>query len=125
MGYDHVISKSKTNWIFIRTHKNRICLDIDSIIYCQAEGSYTRLISNSSHPNVILSKSLKVIQILIQNNLFIRCHNSYVVNIKKVISFSSKKRHLLIDSQSIPISRKYFDKVVNVLLVNGIQDIYR
>jgi len=73
------------------------------ISYCQAEGNYCTIYSRSGR-EVLASKTLKVMQAALNENTFLRVHQSYVVclaDIQKV----SKKYIILENGKSIPVSR--------------------
>lgn len=62
--------------------------------------------------------SISDVQNLLPENVFVRCHRSYIVNIKKVIEIESKlhfKLHL-VSGDTLDIGRAYFEKTKNALL---------
>lgn len=61
-------------------------IDISSIIYCEAEGAYTKLFIQDRKP-MIFSKSLGDVEELLPPEIFQRIHHSTVVNIDFVTHF--------------------------------------
>ncbi len=55
---------------------------IDDILYCQADGNYT--IIHTKDEKFIISKTLKMIEHLLENAPFFRTHQSYLVNINHI-----------------------------------------
>ena len=61
-------------------------IEVSHIIYCQAEGAYTRVfLDNKKH--ILVSKTLGDIEELLPNDLFQRIHHSTVVNLNYVTHF--------------------------------------
>lgn len=82
------------------------------LIYARADGNYTRLITKNggSHQVHHLRLSLKSLQQQIQENeAFVRCHKSYLVNKYHIVNIKGNARsmvaHLPCIDAAIPISR--------------------
>lgn len=97
----------------LTTGRNEIeFIDINSIIYCQAEGFYTTFHLENQH-DILVSKNLKEYEKLLPAN-FIRIHKSFLINknkIKKIIR--SEGGYIVMDDQkTVPIGQKkeYFIK---------------
>lgn len=80
---------------YMNGNKNRIALPmqtgfefitVSDIIYCSAEGNYTRfhLKGEKSH---LISKTLRVYENLLESDGFCRIHASYLINMKEVKSY--------------------------------------
>jgi two-component system LytT family response regulator len=80
--------------------------DADEILYFKAESNYTSIITKSGE-NLIISKTLKTIEALLPDFLFVRCHRTYLVNNKHVVELQFKNGGFLIltNNDKIPISR--------------------
>jgi two-component system LytT family response regulator len=96
--------------IVIKTLRYYLRIPIEEIIYCQADGSYSE-INLINGEKIIVSKSLRVIEELLKDDNFVRCHNSFLVNIAKVEKFSSFSRTLSISGHIIPVSRRNCHKI--------------
>lgn len=81
-------------------------VDSQDIIYCKSSGNYSEVFFKEQKKQM-LSKKLKEIEAIINNDLFCRVHNSYLVNINYIKEFIKKDGHYLIleDRTSIPVSR--------------------
>lgn len=80
------------------------------ILYCEASGSYTRF-HLKNHQQLLVSKNLKEYASLLDDQDFMRVHNSYLINLKAVKRFvKSDGGYILMDNDaSIPISAKKRD----------------
>jgi two-component system LytT family response regulator len=76
-------------------HNQRIALpnkdgyefaDVSSIIYCQAEGAYTR-VHQLNNKQQLISRALGDMEELLPADLFLRIHHSTIVNLKFVTHF--------------------------------------
>jgi two-component system LytT family response regulator len=59
---------------------------VNSILYCSAEGAYTRVIFNDKR-NLLISKTLGDIEEMLPTEIFIRIHHSTIVNINAVTHY--------------------------------------
>lgn len=61
-------------------------INVEDIIYCKADGSYTQfqLKNKQSH---LVSKHLKEYESLLSDQNFMRVHNSYLINLKQVAKY--------------------------------------
>ena len=78
----------------------------EEILYCKSDGNYTEIYFKN-RKREILSKKLKDIEAIINNTLFCRVHNSYVVNINYIKEFVKSDGTYLVleDNTNIPVSR--------------------
>jgi two-component system LytT family response regulator len=60
---------------------------VNSILYCAAEGAYTKVIFNDKH-SLLISRTLGDIEEMLPAELFIRIHHSTIVNINAVTQYS-------------------------------------
>lgn len=86
---------------------------INSILYCQSDINYTKifLINGTSF---ILSKTLKLIEELLPSSIFLRVHNSYLVNFNYVTYFNRSIDSYveLPNNLKIPVSTRKKDEVI-------------
>ncbi len=101
-----------SNDYFNRTTKKRIVLrDMetihavyeDDIIYCKADGGYT-IFHTRQNEKIVISKSLKKVQELLSEAIFVRCHQSYIINKKYVFKYDKKGFLLLEHNIKVPVS---------------------
>lgn len=77
-------------------------MDSKKIMYCEASGSYT-WINLVSGEKIKLSCRLSIVEEKLCSVTFIRCHKSFVINIKKVVDFSDKKPYTVTLSNGVDI----------------------
>jgi len=99
-------SKNNYNKIAISLSDKTIFVKPEDIIYCKSSGNYTEMFLKNNEKELV-SKKLKDIEELINNDDFCRVHNSYLVNIKHIKEFVKKDGQYLVleNGTSIPISR--------------------
>src|SRR3954469_1675043 len=60
---------------------------VNSILYCGAEGAYTKVVFNDKH-SLLISRTLGDIEEMLPHEIFIRIHHSTIVNISAVTRYS-------------------------------------
>jgi two-component system LytT family response regulator len=60
---------------------------VNSILYCSAEGAYTKVIFNDKH-SLLISRTLGDIEEILPAEIFLRIHHSTIVNINAVTHYS-------------------------------------
>ncbi|MCB0650895.1 MAG: response regulator transcription factor [Saprospiraceae bacterium] len=104
---------------------NKICLatadgiefvDVEQIIYCKANGSYTTFVLKNSPP-VLVSKHLKEYETLLADQRFMRVHNSFLINLKEVKRFVRSDGGYIImnNDDMVSISRGKKDEFLNIM----------
>lgn len=61
--------------------------EVSSILYCNAEGAYTRVVLKDKAP-MIISRTLGDIEEMLPSEIFIRIHHSTIVNLNAIIHYS-------------------------------------
>lgn len=93
-----------------------IFIKSNDIIRLEASGSYTvfYLENNVKH---MVSKSMKEYEAMLDHAVFYRCHNSHVINLKKVNKFIHNMGLFaeLTDGSKVEIARKNKDEFLNRL----------
>lgn len=92
--------------ITIHTERGLIILSKEDILYCQASGNYTYLFAAGER--YMVSKTLKSIIDLVDDPNFVRCHQSYYVNLAKAAEVNKNNglEIILSDGIRIPVSRR-------------------
>jgi two-component system LytT family response regulator len=82
-------------------------LSQSDIIYCQADTNYSIIIC-SGKKKLLTTKSLKELEAILDIQIFVRIHNSYIINILQAESFSNEKEQQLImtDGTILNVSRR-------------------
>lgn len=96
---------------------NFIIVDIDSIVYCEAEGSYTNFFT-SDGKKYVTSNNLKKIESILQHSTFFRIHRSVLLNLKHVVQYNNSGELKLSINKSLKVSsrnKKNFMRVLKLL----------
>ena len=90
--------------------------EVNQIIYCQAEGSYTKVFL-AGKKYLLVSRSLGDIEELLPPSLFLRIHHSTVVNINYVTHFVRTDGGYvkLQTGEQLPVSKSKKETVMNKL----------
>jgi len=80
-------------------------LSDDKLLYCEAFGSYTWIYLVNGN-KIKVSCRLNIVEEKLNSSTFIRCHKSFIINIKYIEDFSEKKPYTLklVNSTILPIS---------------------
>lgn len=79
----------------------------DDILYCKAEGSYTRFYLEGNK-SLLFSRSIKHAEKIIYDQRFMRIHRSYIINTNKVSRFQlGEGGHVEIEKETLAVSKSY------------------
>lgn len=98
--------KISSEKIALKFNDRTLFVNICDILYCKSDGNYTELYLKNGKME-ILSKKLKDVQEMIDNEKFFRVHNSFLVNLNYISEYFKNEGHYLVleDGSSIPVSR--------------------
>lgn len=65
-------------------------LEVDNILYCQADDNYTQVYLKTNK-KLLVSKTLKYFETILSENGFARIHKSFLVNVNEVIAYHKGK----------------------------------
>jgi len=84
-----------------------LLVEVADIQYLESEGSYVSVFLKDQNKPVILSKSLREFEELLNNPVFFRAHNSYLVNLKhlKKIVRTDGGEIVMNNGRSLPLAR--------------------
>lgn len=99
---------NETSIVVIETTKKIIKLDYNEIYYCIMFSPYIDIHTNSE--KITLRKKISEIENVLPNEYFIRCHRSYIVNVKHIKSIT-KSNVLLENGIEVPISRGKYREI--------------
>jgi len=104
--------EEKPSQIVVKTMNKLHFIDVDDILYCQAEGAYASI--RTKRDSVLASKNLKHFEEVLSERGFVRTHQSYLVNIAQI---ELLKHNVLIlkDKTEIPISIRRKSSIVKLL----------
>ena len=103
---------AKAKKIVIKTVNKTYFIEVDKILYCKSEGSYTSVVTEKEV--TLASKNLKHFQDLLSEYDFIRTHQSYLVN-KKYITAIKNDTIILNNTLSIPVSLRRKTEIRTIL----------
>ena len=84
----------------------------DDIIYCRSEGNYTTFYTQQMK-KIVVSKPLKKIEEILSETIFIRCHQSYIVNKNHVLKYNKKGVLIVHQDIEVPVSGRRKDYALN------------
>ena len=105
---DRINNKDESSKIIIETPKKIIKLDYNEIHYCIMFSPYIDIHTNSE--KITLRKKISEIEKILPSKYFVRCHRSYIVNVKYVKSIL-KNSVLLENGIEIPISKGKYEEI--------------
>ena len=101
--------------ISIETDGKLLLIDVSFIDYVEADGNYvTFYLSNNK--KIVATKRLKDICETLDDTIFYRVHNSYLVNLTKIKEVIKNQNYVVLENdKKIPISRQrkavFYDKI--------------
>lgn len=110
--FNTTVQQTNTS-ITIKSSDKITILKTEEIIYLQADNTYTYFHLKGKKP-LVSSKSIAHYEGELPKDLFLRCHNSYLVNRECIVSYLKKSNQLaLSNGDDIPVSRQRKNNVVN------------
>jgi len=95
------INKQKTNELYVNIDRRLVKIDISSIYLIEAKGDYIQI--KTDQKNYVVHSTLKKIQDKLPENIFLKIHRSYVINVTKIIDIEDNS--VLIKKDVVPVSR--------------------
>ena len=77
-------SKKSSRRIAVSTLEGLIMVNIDDILFCESDSAYCKLFFLEQTRPLVISRTLKEVEEVLQGNDFCRIHHSYVINMKFV-----------------------------------------
>ncbi len=101
-GYYKGLERNK---IILKTSDSIYTIDQEDIFFCHSEGNYTTVYTRQSQ-KILMSGHIKKMEELLPPDIFIRCHQSYIVNKNHVLKYN-KRGHLLLKNEvKVPVSAR-------------------
>lgn len=106
--------------IVLKDIDNVYFVKVSDILFCEAEGTYTRFHINNAEP-ILVSKNLKEYEAFLEPLGFIRTHHSYLANPDRIKVFDKTDGGSLYfdNGQSIPVSQRKKESVLALLEGRG------
>ena len=95
------VATSSGNDLYVNIDRRLIKIDIPSIYLIEAKGDYINV--KTEEKNYTVHSTLKKIEDKLPEDLFLKVHRSYIINIKKIIDIEDNS--VLIKRDVIPVSR--------------------
>jgi len=103
--------KPEDLFIFLKDSKKTHKIYLGDIKYIESDGDYIRFYLQNR--KLMIRGSLASMEATLPAELFLRIHNSYMVNLKKVNAVTLNS--IEIDGNELPISRSHKEKVLKIL----------
>ncbi len=112
--------KDTVKRIVLKDIDNVYFVKVDDILFCEAEGTYTRFYITGANP-ILVSKNLKEYESILEPLGFIRTHHSYLANPDKIKVFDKTEGGSLFleGGHSIPVSQRKRETVLSILEGRG------
>jgi len=93
-------------------------IDVKQLLYLKAEVNYTTLFIEGLGP-LLITKTLKSFEELLDNEQFIRIHKSYIINLAYVKEVKKSEKHFIFmkNEEELPIARRRLSYVLDKILL--------
>ena len=91
--------------IILKNHKSIYLLNVNDIIHCESDGSYT-IVEANDNQKIMVSKVLKEYDKLLSGSGFLRVHRSHLINLKHIKRFDKLDggNVIMSNGHQIPVS---------------------
>ncbi|MBO1002873.1 LytTR family DNA-binding domain-containing protein [Pseudogracilibacillus auburnensis] len=104
-------------YLTVRTSDRWVPIHFENIIFMEAQNRKTNV--TSENRNGTHRYNLTELEIILPNNIFIRCHRSYIINLHQIreVHPDSHSTFILImsDQSRVPVSQSYSKQLRNIL----------
>ena len=89
---------------------------VNDILYCKCDNSSTTFCLTNGK-SIVVSRSIKEIEMQLADSDFIRSHQSYLVNIKHIVAVSKTQNYAIVlsDNTQIPTSTRKRKEILQIL----------
>ncbi len=100
----------------LNTHESIYVVKVDDIISCKADKSYTE-VNISNNKQLVISKTLKDVELMLTGCGFFRSHQSHLINMKYISHYEKGLGGTIImnDSSRIPVSSRKKDLFIQLM----------
>ena len=98
---------TQSNKIILKDLESLHIVKVEDLIYCKAEGSYTKFVQKNGVP-IMTSTNLKEYEKMLEGYDFIRSHHSYLVNLHHILELKKQEGGSLVlsNTEELPISTR-------------------
>lgn len=107
-----ILYKNEKNFFEIMSNNKKVKIINKDVLYFEKEANYTNIYMENQELERT-RMTLKELEKFIDMNLYLRCHNGFIVNKSKIKSISTKEIELLSTDVKIPVGRGYKNEVEN------------
>lgn len=110
-------SKTNSNYqrLSFNSESKLFFYDADDILYVKSEGNNSYIYFDKTKKKLI-NHNLKAVEDKLLNYPFARVHNSFIINLNKLIEFNKSEQYVILDYDVIiPVSRQKKDELLNKL----------
>ena len=97
--------------IFVRHNEKMVKVDIQDILYIEAERNYCRIYSKGKE--YLLVMTLKDMDEKLPNKHFLRVHRSFIINLSQIDEIATS--HIVIAKKAIPVSKSLKEELLKRL----------
>jgi len=97
----------KDDYLYFRTDRKTVKVFLNDILYIEGLGNYIKIYT--SNGVVITNNSMKTIEAMLPENLFIRVHRSFIISKTKISSYNNDK--IEIGKVEIPVGKLYKNNI--------------
>ncbi len=102
--------------LVLNTHESIYVVKVDDIISCKADKNYTE-VNISNNKQLVISKTLKDVELMLTGCGFFRSHQSHLINMKYISHYEKGLGGTIImnDSSRIPVSSRKKDLFIQLM----------
>ncbi len=91
-------------------------IPLNNIMYCESRSNYTNIYLNNNH-QILVSRTLKDIEDLLNMQPFFRVHNSFLVNLQYAVRYTKGEGGFLVLNSDItlPVSRNKKEELLKLI----------
>lgn len=113
---------SNRNAIYLIARNGHKVIYLDRITLCKADRNYTKILLKDGGIEILIPKSLCILESVLKNYNFLRCSSSYIINLNKPESFNRYLRMIYLAGHNISVPRKSCSKVFPILTAFGFRE---
>lgn len=105
-------SVAKTNsFLLVKDGYDTVKIDLSDIKWLKSHNNYTEIVTNTK--KILQRKSLQETHELLPQDIFLRVHRSYVVNVNFITKVTSS--NLVLGPDLVPLSRSKKEEVIKII----------
>ncbi|MES2328291.1 MAG: LytTR family DNA-binding domain-containing protein [Bacteroidota bacterium] len=98
--------------IAISSQNGILFLELNEIMYGEASNNYTKIIVTDGR-TLIISKTLRDVQRVLEQSHFLRIHRQYIINLNYVTHFNRNDSIVTMDNlTTLPVARNQKDRLI-------------